>query len=277
MKKLLIIFFIVVTFVTCFGEEGPKIVKIAKNYDLISFKNFIDEVSQGQIIFVGEQHSELSHHKFQLKVIEELKNRGYKVAIGLEMFKEKDQSVLDDWVQGKLDEQSFIKKFYENWGSNWKLYGDIFKFAKNNNVPMVALNVPKEITRKVGQFGFQSLTIEELKNLPPNVTCQIDRRYMELLRSIFSHKGEVNKNFNNFCEAQVLWDQAMAFYIDRYLKKNPNYKLVVLSGTFHSWKYGIPKQVQRFGNYKVFSVIQDNPFFDRDVTFEETDYFVIHK
>ncbi|MCX7991634.1 MAG: ChaN family lipoprotein [Proteobacteria bacterium] len=276
MKKFFITLFIILTFVNCHGEESPKFVRIS-GYESVSFKSFIDDISKGQIIFVGEQHSELAHHRVQLMIIEELKNRGYKIAVGLEMFREKEQNVLDEWVNGKLDELSFIKKFYENWGSNWKLYGDIFKFAKEKNIPLVGLNVPKEITKKVGQYGFDSLTKDELKNLPPNVTCQIDKKYLDLLKNVFGHKAENNKNFNNFCEAQVLWDQAMAFYIDRFLKNNPDYKMIVLAGTIHSWKYGIPKQVQKFGKYKTFSVIQDNPFMERDISSEEADYFVIHK
>lgn len=275
MKKKIIIFFLTVFITVCNAEENINIVKLP-DYELISIKKLIDEISQKHIIFVGEQHSELSHHKFQLTIIEEIKRRGYKVAVGLEMFKERDQNILDDWIKDKIDEATFIKKFYENWGSNWKLYGDIFKFAKDNKIPLIGLNVPKEITKKVGQLGFQSLTQEELKYLPPNVSCQIDKKYIDLLKSVFGHKSESNKNFNNFCEAQVLWDQAMAFYIDRFLKSNSEYKMVVLAGTIHSWKYGIPKQIQKYGKYKILTIIQENPFLQRDITFEETDFFVIH-
>lgn len=276
MKKILTLTFILFFIITCEGSDFPKIIKVS-NYESISIKQFIDELSQSQVILVGEQHSELTHHRFQLFIIEELYKRGYKIAIGIEMFKAKNQNVLDAWVNGYIDEISFIKSFYDNWGSNWKLYGDIFKFAKEKKIPLVGLNVPMEITKKVGRYGFQSLTKEELENLPPNVTCQIDKTYMDLLRKVFGHKGESDKNFANFCEAQVLWDQTMAYYINRYLNKNKEYKMVVLAGTIHAWKYGIPKQLNKFGSYRILTVIQDNPLQDKDISIEETDYFVIHK
>lgn len=272
----LILLLLVLVTNNCQSQESYKIIRIS-DYKSISFDKLINEISKSQIVFIGEQHSEFSHHKFQASVIEGLKNLGIKVVIGLEMFKEKDQKILDAWVDGKIDDLTFIKSFYDNWGSNWKLYKDIFLLAREKKIPLVGLNVPKEITKKVGEYGFQSLTKEELKNLPPNVTCEIDKKYFDLLRLIFQHKMKKEEAFYNFCEAQVLWDQAMAFYIDRYLKSDNNSIMVVLAGTFHAWKHGIPRQLGRFDKYKITSIIQDNPLNGKDITLEETDFLIIHQ
>ncbi len=278
MKKILLaltLFSFIIT--DCSSQENIRIIRLT-DYNAVTFKNLINDISDSQVIFIGELHSEKSHHQFQLSVIEALNNNRKSLAIGLEMFREIDQKILDDWVAGRLDDNSFIRSFYDNWGINWGLYKDIFLFAKKNNIPLIGLNVPKEITKKVGKSGFESLTREELKNLPPNVTCQIDRRYMELLKLVFQHKNENNKEFNNFCEAQVLWDQAMAYYLDRYLKSKKDVTVVVLAGTIHSWKYGIPKQLEKFGRYKITSIVQDNPFYsNKDVTIDEADYMVLHR
>ncbi len=278
MKKIFIVLSLIILITSdCNSQENIRIIRLS-NYKLISFKNLISEISNAQVIFIGELHSEKKHHNFQLSVIEALKNSKKNIAIGLEMFKQTDQKILDDWISGKIDDNSFIKSFYDNWGISWGLYKDIFLFARNNNIPLIGLNVPKEITRKVGRLGFQSLTKEELKNLPPNVTCQIDKNYMDLLKLVFQHKNENSKEFKNFCEAQVLWDQAMAYYLDRYLKDGKDVMVLVLAGTIHSWKYGIPKQLEKFSRYKTVSIIQDNPFYNnKDVSNEEADYFVLHR
>ena len=60
--------------------------------------------------------------------------------------------------------------------------------------------------------------------------------------------GMAGMNFTNFCEAQLLWDSAMAAHVLDYLKTHPDYTMVVIAGSGHAWKQGIPRQVQMRSN-----------------------------
>ena len=51
-------------------------------------------------------------------------------------------------------------------------------------------------------------------------------------------------NFTNFCEAQLVWDKAMAVHALGYVKKNPDRIMVLLAGTGHAWKKGIPERIK---------------------------------
>jgi uncharacterized iron-regulated protein len=276
-RYLKITFFVLFSFffltTTCQSNINGQIIKLGIGET--TFPAMIKEISSARVIFFGENHTDINHHKNQLDIIRALYEKGLPVAVGLEMFPKKDQKRLDDWVSGRIKEKNFIPIFYENWGYGWGLYKDIFLYARNKKIPLIGLNVPREITRKVAQRGFKSLSMEELSELPPGITCDLDQRYMDFIKRIFEHKGNNDDTFRNFCEAQVIWDQSMAWHLSQYLKANPDRLVTVLSGTVHAWKYGIPRQLQKFITVKYRVVLPDIPGDYRTVTRDDADYMVI--
>ena len=201
------------------------------------------ELKKSQIVLIGEHHSNIAHHRAQLAVIQALKAAGLEVAIGLEMFRHESQPALDRWVAGEIDAQSFEKIYYDNWNFPWQTYSMIFEYARDRKIPMIGLNVPREITRKVARNGFQSLT-QEQKGQLAEVSCVVDQQYMNYIRQAFGGHGHGQLNFIYFCEAQMVWDTAMAVYSLNYLEKNPNAVVVVLTGVGHAQKGAVPRQIQ---------------------------------
>ncbi|UCF87348.1 MAG: ChaN family lipoprotein, partial [Nitrospiraceae bacterium] len=173
-------------------------------------------------------------------------------------------------------EEKFIPIFLENWGFGWSMYRNIFLYAREHSIPLVGLNVPEEITKKVGRTGFLSLTDEEREKLPPGVTCELDQEYMDHLVEIFQLKGRTDKSFYFFCEAQVLWDQAMAWYLTDYMKNHPKKTVIVLAGAIHAWKYGIPKHKERYISGEQRIIVPDLPVGSESIREDDTDYLVIH-
>jgi uncharacterized iron-regulated protein len=136
------------------------------------------------------------------------------------------------------------------------LYRDIFIFARENRIPMIALNIPKEIVFKVARQGFASLTPEERKNLPSGVTCDLNKPQTEFLKKTFEEvfKHEANgKVFAYFCEAQAVRNNGMAMNIANDQKRHPGRKLVALTGIWHAVKHGIPERLAGINSpsYKV--------------------------
>jgi len=257
------------------SKTGRHIYRI-KDGKTTSFQDMVEDISSAEVIFIGEQHDDPAHHKTQLDVIQALHGKGKPLAIGIEMFKKENQHHLDAWVSGTITEESFIPVFLENWGVGWKLYRDIFVYAKENRIPLIGLNIPQEITRKVGKTGFKSLTDEELSKLPPGVTCELDQQYMDHLVEIFQYKGSTDKSFSFFCEAQVLWDQSMAWYLAEYMKGNPGRNIIVLAGAIHTWKYGIPKQIRRYTSNELRIIVPDLPVEPSSINEDDADYLIIH-
>jgi uncharacterized iron-regulated protein len=120
----------------------------------------------------------------------------------------------------------------------------IFDYARDKKIPLIGLNVPREITRQVAQQGFKSLDETQRAKLS-NITCRVDKEYMEYIKKAFGAHAHGNLNFTYFCEAQLVWDNVMAINALEYLDKHPDATLVVLTGTGHAQKDAMPRQIRK--------------------------------
>lgn len=213
------------------------------------------ELLPAQIILIGEKHDEYSHHLFQLEVIKRFYQYfGYNIAIGLEMVQRPFQKYLDDFIEGKISEEELLEKieYYERWKFDYRLYRDIFSFAKEKKIKLIALDLPQELVKKVFKEGLTNFSEEDKKFLP-----EMDLNhpyYKEFLRKVYlEHNFGNETNFEYFYQAQLLRDEGMAEEIVNFLRKNPNKKILVLVGKGHLQnKYGIPSAIKRrnFFNFK---------------------------
>jgi uncharacterized iron-regulated protein len=217
----------------------------------------IDTVSRKDIVYVGEYHDRFDNHRVQLQVIRELYRRNRNLAIGMEMFQQPFQKALDDYIAGTIDEKTFLKKseYFKRWAFDYNLYREILLFARENKIPVIALNIRKEIVSKVSREGLQALSAAELKEVPGDIDLS-DGEYKERLREAFAgHAGREGRNFDFFYQSQVLWDESMAHNLNDFMTINPGRQVVVLAGGGHMvYGSGIPKRAYRL-NRREYAVI----------------------
>jgi uncharacterized iron-regulated protein len=219
----------------------PHILDVDKKVE-ISTETLLDDLKSVQVVFVGELHDHVGHHRAQLAIIDALDdNPEQPLAIGLEMFRRDSQEDLDVWTANKMPLLQFLEIYNDNW-SMWPEYSDIFLHARNEEVKMLGLNIPRQLTSKVAKSGFKSLSSNE-RLLLGNVQCEVDSTYGKYIRQAMGGYGGHGEQYLFFCEAQLLWDTVMARNLIDFLKDNPDYRVVVLAGSGHSWKFGIPRQL----------------------------------
>jgi uncharacterized iron-regulated protein len=219
--------------------------------DLAAGREVVDQaalarLAPARVVLVGEHHTEQAHHQAQLAVIQALHRSGRKVAIGLEMFRKDAQAELDHWVAGGLDEAAFKPIYLDNWNFDWPLYRPIFDYARQNRLPMVGLNIAREVTRQVAREGFDSLSESQKAGLG-EISCEVTPQYREFVREAHGFHPHGRMTFDHFCEAQLLWDTAMALHAVQYLEQHPDTVMVLLAGTGHVHKLGIPAQLDKLG------------------------------
>jgi uncharacterized iron-regulated protein len=236
----------------------------------------LPELERKRIILVGEIHDLESSHQAQLAVIRALKEAGVRVAIGLEMFRTESQNALDRWVEGKMGQKTFERVYYQNWNLPWTLYSPIFDYAREQKIPMVGLNVPPEVTRQVAEEGFQSLSPQQRGALP-NVTCKVGPEYMAFIKEAYGEHAHGTLNFTYFCEAQLVWDKSMAINAVDYVKAHPSTILVLLAGTGHAWRKGIPRQIGEISKVPCVVILPEVPGFIEPVKTraEDADYILL--
>jgi uncharacterized iron-regulated protein len=208
----------------------------------------IEPLLDRRVIFVGEHHDRYEDHLNQAAIIEGLLARGRLLAIGLEMFQQPYQSALDAYVAGTIDEAEMLRRtqYFDRWRFDYRLYRPILRLARERSIPLIALNLESELTRKVGDGGIASLSETERARLPAEIDRE-DSAYRARLEAIFKHHpADQQRNFEHFLEVQLLWDEGMAERAARYLAENPQRTLVVITGGGHvEYGQGIPKRLAR--------------------------------
>jgi uncharacterized iron-regulated protein len=235
-----------------------------------SNQEILQQLMKARVVYLGETHDSMADHQAQLKIIRELHRQNPKIAIALEMFQRPFQGVLDQYLAGKITEEQLIEQteYKQRWRFPWEYYAPIIRFAKENQLPLLALNTPTEVTRKVASQGLENLTAEEKTHIPPLSQIRTDNaEYRQMLLEVYQQHqkaGQGNsKAFERFLQAQVLWDETMAEKIAEFVTANPDYQVVVLAGKGHIvYGYGIPSRVERrlgVGKVKMRSVLFSSP------------------
>lgn len=220
----------------------------------------VQQISQWQqqnVIYLGENHDRPEHHTAQLKIIAELyqaqTETKLSLAIALEMFQRPFQPILDDYLARKISEAELREQteYDQRWGWDWEFYAPILRFAQAQQIPLIALNTPEEITHKVAISGIDSLQGSDYRYIPSKAEIDLDnQKYRQKLASIYqAHVTEGQGNSQdeaNFFAAQVLWDETMAEAIAHYYQQHPQSQIVVLVGKAHVMAdYAIPDRVAR--------------------------------
>ncbi|MCW5622180.1 MAG: ChaN family lipoprotein [Burkholderiales bacterium] len=182
------------------------------------------------------------------------------LALGLEMFPRRVQPVLDQWTAGDLSEQEFLARsqWDEVWGYDAAHYLPLFHYARMHRIPMLALNVERELVRRVGAQGWESIPKDRREGIGDPAPAQ--PAYLSALYQSFVAHGrsaptaepteaELSEpQFVRFVQSMQLWDRAMAQTIGEYLTQGSTRMVVGIMGSGHVRDgYGVPYQLRALG------------------------------
>ena len=215
----------------------------------MSFGGMMDMVAGARVVFIGESHDNMAAHAVQLAVILELERRfPGRVAIGMEMFRQPQQEVLDRWTRGELDEAAFLEA--ADWNRTWRIdfgyYRAILEFARDRRIDVIALNPPKELQDQVRKLGLDDLP-EDLRRQLPEMG-EPDRYEHDVLKAYYGGHMPTGSAFEAFFRIQRLWEESMAERVVGYLssERGAGKVMVILAGSGHvEYGFGVPKKVLR--------------------------------
>ncbi len=245
---------------SCIAEQQWWLPKENKE---ISRSELLKDISTKRAVLLGEHHNNEEHHRWHLQTIKSLYLIKEDLVLGFEMFPRRLQPILNQWVDGKLTEKEFVKKL--DWDSFWSfdisLYMPVFKFAKNNHLPMHALNVNRSLREKVRKNGWKAIPDSEKEGLSDPATPSVD--YLNLLAaSYLLHKpsrslsGEQSpddikkdgEKFFLFVQGQLLWDRAMAEGVASASSAADGTLFIGMMGSWHIInRLGVPHQLASLG------------------------------
>lgn len=216
---------------------------------VVSLAQMLTVAGDARIVYLGETHDNPASHRLELQALQGLAERHPgRQALGMEMFTRSQQSALDRWVAGELDEKAFLKEslWYESWKMDFDYYRDLLNFARDRHIPVIALNAGKSLVAAVRSTAPDQLSAEERAQLPELDLADPYQR--GLAAAIFGGHSHGEMLLEGFVRAQTVWDETMAESVSRYLASPAGadkHLLVVAGGNHVSGGFGIPRRAFR--------------------------------
>lgn len=204
-----------------------------------TIEQILPSLSQADIIFIGEYHSHSASHLLQAQLFAALYQQRTDLILSMEQFTRDKQSVLDDYLAGKIGEQTLIQQgdAWDNYPSD---YRPLVEFAREHKLPVIAANTPLSVVRCVARKGpeyIEQLTEEQRGWVAKDITSS-SNEYQQKFAQAMGHHGPGKhkspvKPGNSFY-AQLSRDNTMAESILSALKQAPGSQVLHTNGAFHS-------------------------------------------
>lgn len=237
---------------------------------------FYAELRQARAVCIGESHSNPHHHWSQLHIIDRTGASGAERGVGMEMFQIPFQGVLDDFRAGRIGDDELLTRsgWKDRWGFDYKLYKPIVDLAVKREMALIALNAPRELTKRVAKVGVDGLSETERAKLPElNLDDEQHRAWFEAIMSGHPHSAhgeghgegdgaphhdgdaaEMKAQADRIYSAQVLWDESMAESAAKWLAASKSRRIFILAGNGHCHDSAIVGRLKRRGVDKAVSI-----------------------
>ena len=254
----LVLFFILFSTIALAQKKSAYKIYNAKGKK-VSYKKMLKRLKKKDIILFGEIHNNAISHWLQLELTKDL-HQSKKMILGAEMIEADNQIPLNQYLQGEIDFASLdtLARLWRNYKTD---YAPLVDFAKAEQLPFVATNIPRRYASDIYQNGgfeiLDSLPAAE-KNWVAPMPILFDPelpQYKKILTMMGSHGTP------ELVKAQAIKDATMAYFISKNFQKNHTF--LHFNGSYHSDYYeGILwylKQVNDSLNYgTITTVSQEN-------------------
>lgn len=229
MKRLIFVIFFLITSIIGFSQEKKAYQLFNKKGKKVDYGKLLIAAEKAQVVLFGEYHNNAISHWLELELTKDLADKN-KIILGAEMIEADNQKQLDQFLKGEINHKQLdsTARLWPNYKTDYK---PLVEFAKENNIPFIATNIPRRfasIVSKKGFEGLENLTSEEktwIAPLPIFYDSELPG-YVNMLKMMGDHASP------NMPKAQAIKDATMAYFI----QKNLNEKSIFIhfNGTYHS-------------------------------------------
>lgn len=193
MKKQLLLLTLLLSAVGVFAQgKTPYIIYNSKGRQ-VTYQKMIRILKEKDIVLFGEYHNNAIAHWLQLEVTKDL-HQNRQMVLGAEMFEADNQDALNKYMEGKLSSRGLDSnaRLWRNYATD---YAPLVNYAKANQLPFIATNIPRKYAAMVSKGGFtrlDSLTAEEKKWIAP-LPIAYDKNlpgYVKMMEMMAGHGSE---------------------------------------------------------------------------------------
>lgn len=190
----------------------------------VAFDDWITQLAQKDVIFLGEEHYNRWHIEAALKILQALLARDRRPVLALEMFGWDGQAGLDQYLSdSKTSRDQFLQTSHweQNWGGSFADYEPLINFAREHHLPVLALNPPRSLVRRVAAQGLARAKDDaEMDRWGMRNEIFVDDpayRDVILKQLRLCHSGLSEDAYERMYEASLFRDEGMAKIIAGYL------------------------------------------------------------
>jgi len=243
---------------SAFAQKNPAYQLYNANGKKVSYKKMLKKLDKADIILFGELHNNPIAHWLQLEVTQDLQ-ADHELIIGMEMLERDNQEGINQYLAGDIEREQ-LDTLVRLWSNFETDYEPIVEFAKANNLPVIATNIPRRYANLVYRQGFEaleSLSEQEKKWIAP-LPIDYDAElpgYKKMLEMMPGHGGE------NLPKAQAIKDATMAHSVLENYETGSTF--LHLNGAYHSDNYEgilwyLHQSQPNLSYFTVMTVLQEN-------------------
>lgn len=202
-----------------FNQNGKK----------VSYKKLINTSQKSDVLLFGEFHDNSVAHWLELEITKDLFEKK-RLVLGAEMLEADNQKQVNQYLKGEINQKKLdsTARLWLNYKTDYKPLVD---FAKENNLPFVATNIPRRFASLVFKKGFEALEklSDEEKSWIAPLPILYDPTlpgYLKIVQEMGGHGGE------NLPKAQAVKDATMAYFINK--NRTENFLFIHYNGSYHS-------------------------------------------
>lgn len=236
---------------TARGQTLQRAVVNLATRQFVPFHDMVERMARTQVAMVGEEHYQPAIQAVVLYLLEQLATRRPgQLALAMEFLERDMQPDVDAYLAGTIDEATFLRRIRAS-EQFISLYFPLLDYARQQRLPVLAINTPRRIATQVAREGLQatldSLRVEERAYVAATFSAiSSDYRTYFLDAVTQAHPPANAQEAERFVEASFMKDDTMAEGLAAFLEKRPDYTVLTLTGRFHT-DYGkaIPRLLQQ--------------------------------
>lgn len=242
-------------------NDKPAYLIYSSDGEIVSFTELIDQLMDQDLIFFGELHNDPIAHWLQYELVKEfIADSSRKTHIGMEMFESDQQTLINEYFSDLISQSSFESeaRLWSNYKTDYK---PILELAKENDLQLIATNIPRRYASSVYRDGLAVLDSlggeakQWIAPLPMEIDITIPT-YAQIAEAAGGHGGD------NLIYAQAVKDATMAHFI--LLNMGLDDRLFHLNGSYHSnnWEgiiWFIENQVSGYDILSINTILVDDP------------------
>jgi uncharacterized iron-regulated protein len=217
------------------GLRGaPYVIIETESGEGLEFIEFVDRVAEADVIFLGEEHNNTTCHELQHWTTIALAERR-EVKLSLEQFEADVQDTLDAYLNGDITEASFLKES-RPWPNYEEHYRPTIEWARENEVSVIAANIPRRIARKVSHGEGESMSVLGDEHSPWHINTDDPAYRARFAEAMGLHGDTEETNLDDWFAAQCIKDERMAEAIAGEIRRSDHDAPLVIHwcGRFHS-------------------------------------------